>query len=125
MHSNQIGPSYMCMFCSHHANEKPVSGCPNCGTAWPYGEVGPLRALQVVAGIMFSVFSGFAFYFSAIVFKDIFQGAKIPWGVFGVLFGLGGILAIGGVSSFFGKSWLFRLLLLVFGVTLRRRSPPK
>lgn len=76
--------------------------------------------LQVVSGIVFVVLSGFCFYFSAIALKDMFQGEKIPWEIVAILFGLGGIFAAGGVSSFLGKSWLFRLLLVFFGVALRR-----
>jgi hypothetical protein len=120
--TDQVVERYMCMFCSCRANEKlPVGGCPGCGSAWPYGKVRALQALQVYCGVLFIVFSGFCFYFSAIALKDIFQGDKIPWGIFALLFGLGGILAAGGVSSLFGKSWLLRLLLVFFGVALRRR----
>ena len=119
---DQVVERYMCMFCSHRSNEKlPVGGCPQCGTPWPYGEVRALKALQVVSGIVFIVFSGFCFYFSAIALKDIFRGDKIPWGIFALLSGVGGVLAAGGVSSLFGNSWLFRLLLVFFGVALRRR----
>ena len=121
--TDQVVERYMCMFCSHRSNEKlPVGGCPHCGTAWPYGEVGALKALQVVSGIVFIVSSGFCFYFSAIALKDIFQGDKIPRGICVILFGLGGTFAVGGVSSFFGKSWLFRLLLASFTMRSRFRS---
>lgn len=114
----------MCMFCSYRSNERlPVGGCSHCGSAWPYGKVGALKALQVCSGVLFIVFSGFCFYFSAVALKDILQGDKVPWGIFALLFALGGMFAAGGVSSLFGKSWLFRLLLIFFGVTLRRRRP--
>jgi hypothetical protein len=114
------------MFCSSRANEKlPPGGCPGCGTAWPYGEVRALRALQVISGFVFVILGGFCIDFSAIVLKDLFQGNKIPWGVFAVLFGVGGIFLAGGFSSFFGQSWLFRLLLVFFGVALRRSGPQR
>jgi uncharacterized RDD family membrane protein YckC len=122
--TDQIGARYMCMFCSHRSNERlQVGGCPHCGTAWPYGEAGALRALQVIAGLVFVVLGGFCLYVSAVALKGIFQGDKIPWGIFAVTFGVGGTFVTGGVSSFLGKSWLFRLLLVFFGVALRRSGP--
>lgn len=38
-----------------------------------------------------------------------------PWWVFVVIFAAGGVFAGGGLSSFFGKSWLLRLLIVLFG----------
>jgi hypothetical protein len=120
--TDQAVEPYMCMFCSSRSNEKlPVGGCPGCGSAWPYGKVRALRVLQIYCGVVFIIFGGLCLYFSAMALKDILQGDKIPWGIFALLFGVGGILLVGGVSSLFGESWLFRVVLVFFGVTLRRR----
>jgi len=111
------------MFCSCRSNKKvQVGGCLHCGTAWPYGEIRTLRALQVISGVVFIGMSGFCFYFSAIALQDILRGDKVPWAIFAILLTVGGILAAGGVSSFFGRSWLFRLL-LAYSVVLRRSGP--
>jgi len=110
------------MFCSSRANDKlQAGGCAGCGTAWPYGEVRAVRALQIAAGLLFLVFAVFFFYFSAVALQAIFQGEKMSRGIVALLVGLTGMFAAGGVSSLLGKSWLFRLLLIFFGVTLRRR----
>jgi len=125
LETNAAGERYMCMFCSSRANAKlPTGGCPGCGTAWPYGEVRALRALQIISGFVFITLGGFCLYFSALVLKDFFPGHKMPWGPFAVLLGVGTIFLVGGLSSFFGKSWLFRVLLIFFGVVLRRRRDP-
>ena len=123
---DQIGETYMCMFCSSRSNEKlPVGGCAGCGTAWPYGEVRALRALQITSGLLFLVFAVFCFYFSAVALQDIFQAEKMSWGIVALLAVLTGMFAAGGMSSLLGKSWLLRLLLIFFGVSLRRRSRPR
>ena len=119
--SDLTGAKYMCPFCSYRSNEKlqfGVGRCAGCGTRWPNGEVGAMKASQIMGGILFIAISGFCFYFSAIVLNGILRGDKISWWIFAILFGLGGILAAGGVSSFFGKSWLFRLL-MAYSVVFR------
>ena len=121
-----MGETYMCMFCSSRSNEKlPAGGCAGCGTAWPYGEVRALRALQITTGLLFLVFAVFCFYFSAVALQDIFQAEKMSWGIVALLAVLTGMFATGGVSSLLGKSWLLRLLLIFFGVSLRRRRRPR
>jgi hypothetical protein len=121
--ADQIGPKYMCMFCSYRSNEKiQVGGCPGCGTAWPYGEHRALRALQIISAVVFISISGFLFYASATALREILHSHKVSWWIFAIPFGVGWIFAAGGVASLFGKSWLFRVLFIFFGVTLRRRS---
>jgi hypothetical protein len=69
------------------------------------------------------VIGGFCLYFSAVALQDIFQGDKISWGIVAVLFAVSATFIAGGVLSLFGKSWLFQLLLVFFGVALRRSGP--
>jgi len=122
----QTDPSkaqYMCMFCSSRSNEKLNGGCPHCGSAWPYGAAGALRALQVISGVVFISLSALLLWAGTVELQDKLHGEKISWGVVAILPGVGAILVAGGVSCFFGRSWLFRLLFVFFGVTLRRRPP--
>jgi len=65
---------------------------------------------------------GFCLYFSAIVLTGILRGDKISWWIFAILFGLGGTLVGGGMSSFWGKLWLFRLL-MNYSVVFRDYRP--
>jgi hypothetical protein len=67
--------------------------------------------------------SGFFLWFGSIGLQDKLRGEKISWAIVAILLGVGGILVAGAVSSFLGRSWLFRLLLVFFGVGLRRRPP--
>jgi hypothetical protein len=121
---NESSAKYMCMFCSYRSKEKlQVGGCPDCGSAWPYGTVGALRALQIISGVVFISLSGFFLWFGSIGLQDKLRGEKISWAIVVILLGVGGILVAGAVSSFLGRSWLFRLLLVFFGAGLRRRPP--
>jgi hypothetical protein len=117
-------PQYMCMFCSYRSNEKlHAGGCPHCGNAWPYGAVGALRALQIISGVVFISLSGFLLWAGTVELQNKLHGEKISWGVVAIPLGVGAILVAGGISFFFGRSWLFRVLFVFFGVTLRRRPP--
>jgi uncharacterized RDD family membrane protein YckC len=106
-------PGYTCMFCQYRSSEKRV-GCPSCGMAFGYGEIGAMKALQLMQGIIFTLIGCLALYEGVHLALGEIQGTygEIPLWVFALLFAFGGVFAAGGLSSFFGRSWLIRWLLL-------------
>jgi uncharacterized RDD family membrane protein YckC len=106
---------YLCVFCHYRSNLKN-SGCPHCGRPFAYGEVGAMKAIQLIHGVIFTTIG------SALVFvgmKILISELRLPydmapWWIFVLIFASGALFAAGGLSSFFGSSWLLRLLLVLF-----------
>lgn len=106
---------YSCIFCHYRSNEKHF-GCPHCGRPFGYGEVGAMKGIQLVHGVIFTMMGGALLFvgMKILVSELRLPYPMAPWWVFVVIFALGGLFAAGGLSSFFGRSWLLGLLLVLF-----------
>jgi hypothetical protein len=114
---------YVCAFCGYHSNEKQ-SGCPHCGRPFGYGEVRAMKGIQFVHGAIFTMI-GVALLFigTKILVGELHTPYPMaPWWVFVMIFGFGGLFAAGGLSSFFGRSWLVSLVITLFAGNPRRSS---
>ena len=107
---------YMCLFCHYRSKEKHV-GCPHCGLRFAYGEVGAMKGIQIIGGVIFTTIGGALLFIGTKILVSELQlpYPMAPWWVFVVIFASGGVLASGGLSAFFGRSWLLHLLLVLCG----------
>ena len=105
---------YVCVFCHYSSNEKHF-GCPSCGLP-AYGETFAMRGIQIVHGVIFTTIGAALLFIGTKILITELQSPypMAPWWVFAMIFLSGGVFASGGLSSFFGRSWLLRLLLLSF-----------
>jgi len=107
--------TFICVFC-HYRSQKKNFGCPHCGRPFGYGEERTMKAIQLAHAAVFTLIGGMLILLGVkILINELRLPYEIaPWWVFAVIFGFGGLLAMGGLSSFFGNSWLLRLLFLLF-----------
>ena len=116
--SQQTG--YICIFCHYRSNEKHF-GCPHCGRQFAYGEVGAMRGIQIVHGVIFAVIGGALLLLGTkiLVSELHLPYPMAPWWIFAIIFASGGLFTAGGLSSFFGSSWLLGLILVLFAGNLK------
>jgi uncharacterized RDD family membrane protein YckC len=103
---------YQCAFCGHRENDRWLH-CPNCRASIPLGETRVVLALGLVSGFVFSIIGAVVLIIAVKVISFVIDG-DTPWPIEALIFGFGMLFASGGVSAFFGKNWLMRLLILVF-----------
>jgi uncharacterized RDD family membrane protein YckC len=114
--SDQFGaePSgYTCLFCHHHTAEKHV-GCPKCGSAL-YANTDATKAIMLMNGIIFTLIGSVAMFLGFKIVMIAVHGDYIPWFVFAIVFGFGGLFITGGIAGLLGRSWLVGLLLVLAG----------
>ena len=111
---------YICVFCHYRSNEKH-RGCPHCGRQFAYGEVAAMKGIQLVHGVIFTVIGcALLFLGTKILLSELHLPYPMaPWWVFAIIFGSGGLLAAGGLSSFLGSSWFLGLILVLFAGNLK------
>jgi uncharacterized RDD family membrane protein YckC len=111
---------YICIFCHYRSNEKRV-GCPQCGRPFAYGEVRAMEAIQLVHGVVFTVIgAGLLFIGTKILVSELrLPYPMAPWWVFLIIFVSGALFTAGGLSSFFGNSWLLDLILMLCAGNLK------
>lgn len=107
--------TFMCVFCKYRSQERHF-GCPRCGRRYGYGEVRTVKVIQLAQAVVFTVIGGFLILLglSILVSELRLPYAMAPWWTFTLIFGFGALFVAGGLSSFFGNSWLLGLLLLLF-----------
>jgi hypothetical protein len=107
--------TFMCVFCKYRSHETHI-GCPRCGRRYGYGEVRTVKAIQLAQAIIFTVIGGFLIVLGLVILVSELRlpYAMAPWWTFTVIFGFGALFVAGGLSSFFGNSWLLGLLLILF-----------
>jgi uncharacterized RDD family membrane protein YckC len=115
---------YVCISCNYQSNEKHV-GCPACGRPYGYVEVGTLRGLGAMNGIVFSVIGCFMIYLAFWVIKERLIDYQMgrdgtPFGVIFIIVLATATCLVFGVSALFGARWPIRVL-LAGGVGLGRR----
>ena len=117
---------YICIFCQYRSNEKRF-GCPHCGRPFGYGEVGAMKGIQLVHGVIFTTIGGVVLFvgMKILVSELHLPYPMAPWWVFAVIFAAGGLFTAGGLSSFFGRSWLLGLLLILFVRNASYSTPGK
>jgi uncharacterized RDD family membrane protein YckC len=122
--ASRLTQEYECISCDYRSDEKRV-GCPSCGRQFGYVEVGVLRALLLMNGIIFTVIGGFLSYFaiqtiSERLLDDQLGRTGAPWGVIFIICVAASACMAVGLSALFGKRWPLRVLLRV-AVGLARR----
>ncbi len=103
---------YQCAFCGHRENDRWLR-CPSCRAPIPLGETRVVLALGLVSGFVFSIIGAVVLFIAVKVISFVIDG-DTPWPIEALIFGFGMLFAAGGVSAFFGKNWLMRLLILIF-----------
>jgi uncharacterized RDD family membrane protein YckC len=115
---------YQCVSCEYQSDEKRV-GCPACGRQFGYVEVGVLRALLLMNGMIFTVIGGFLSYLAFQVISERLLDDRLgrtgaPWGVVFIICLAASACVGGGLSALLGKRWPLRVL-LTFASGLARR----
>ena len=107
--------TFMCVFCKYRSQERHF-GCPGCGRRYSYGEVRIVKAIQLMQAVVFTLIGGFLIVLGLTILVSELRlpYAMAPWWTFTLMFGFGALFVAGGLSSFFGNSWLLGLLLLLF-----------
>ena len=107
--------TFMCVFCKYRSHERHF-GCPGCGRRYGYGEVRIVKAIQLMQAVVFTVIGGFLILLGLMILISELRlpYTMAPWWTFTLIFGFGALFVAGGLSSFFGNSWLLGLLLLLF-----------
>jgi hypothetical protein len=108
---------YVCISCNFEAAEKSA-GCPACGRPYGYVEVGVLRGLLVMNGVLFTLIGGFLSYltFSVIterLLDDRVGRAGTPWGIIFIMSVASLTCATSGLAALCGKRWPMRLMFRV------------
>ena len=75
-----------------------------------------MKGIQLVHGVIFTMIGGALLFvgMKILVSKLRLPYPMAPWWVLAVIFAAGSLFAAGGLSSFFGRSWLLGLLLFLF-----------
>jgi len=112
--SGTSSSGYECIWCDYHAAEQRPQ-CPNCGGVG-YAPVGAVRAMMLMAGVIFTLFGGFLAYVTFWVVSerlvdDRLGRAGTPWAIIFIIFTAGALCLSGGLSSILGKKWLMRLII--------------
>ncbi len=112
---NDESKQFVCIFCHHRSDQRHL-GCPRCGRLYGYGEAKAMKSITLASGLVFTAIGLFLIFLALrIVFNELHLPYEMaPWWVFVVMFGLGGLFAVGGLTSLMGNCWLLRLLLLLF-----------
>lgn len=122
--TNRSKQEYTCISCNYQSDERHA-GCPACGRPVGYVEVGVLRALLLMNGIIFTIIGGFLSYFAVQTISDRLLDDKLgrtgaPWGVIFIICVAASACAASGLSALFGKRWPMRVLLTVTIGLMRR-----
>jgi hypothetical protein len=106
---------YFCVFCHFCANQMHF-GCPNCGRQFGYGKARVVKTIVMAQGILFTLIGGFLFFVGLkILISELHLPYEMaPWWIFVIMFSIAAVFTVGGISSFFGKTWLLRFLLFLF-----------
>ena len=117
-------PGYLCILCHYRSNEKHIV-CPHCGRPFVYGEFGAMKGIQLMHGVIFTIIGGALLFLGMkiLVSELRLPYPMAPWWVFAIIFASGGLFAAGGLSSFFDRSWLLGLLLVLFARTQPYSTP--
>jgi uncharacterized RDD family membrane protein YckC len=115
---------YVCISCNFEAAEKSA-GCPACGRPFGYVEVGVLRGLLVMNGVLFTIIGGFLSYLTFSVINERLLDDHIgregtPWGIIFIMSMASLASATSGLAALGGKRWPIRLMLRVAGGLARR-----
>ena len=91
-------------------------GCPNCGRQFGYGKARVVKTIVVAQGVVFTLIGGSLFFvgLKVLVSELRLPYEMAPWWIFVIIFSSAAVFAVGGISSFFGKTWLLRFLLFFF-----------
>ena len=105
---------YECIWCDYQSAEKR-SQCPNCGGAG-YAPVGAVRAMMLMAGVIFSLLGGLLAYVTFWVVSERLADDRLgregtPWAIVFIIFAGCALCLSGGLSSILGKKWLMRLII--------------
>ncbi len=73
----------------------------------------PSIFIDTMSGFVFSIIGAVVLIIAVKVISFVIDG-DTPWPIETLIFGFGMLFAVGGVSAFFGKNWLMRLLILIF-----------
>jgi uncharacterized RDD family membrane protein YckC len=103
---------YQCAFCGHRENDRQLH-CPSCRASIPLGQTRVVLAHSLMSGVVFSIIGAVVLIIAVNVISFVIDG-DTPWPIEALIFGFGMLFAAGGVSAFFGKNWLTRLLILIF-----------
>jgi uncharacterized RDD family membrane protein YckC len=117
-------PGYVCVSCNYQSDEKHL-GCPACGRQFGYVEVGVLRGLLVMNGMIFTLLGGFLSYLafsitSERLIDDSLGRDGAPWGIIFIIFVAASACVSGGLCALFGQRWPLRAM-LTLAVGLARR----
>jgi hypothetical protein len=115
---------YVCVSCNYQSDQKRT-GCPGCGRPFGYVEVGVLRALLLMNGIIFTIIGGWLSYFAIQTISERLLDDKLgrtgaPWGVIFIICVAASASVVGGLAALLGKRWPLRVLLTV-ALGLERR----
>jgi len=113
---------YECIWCDYQAAEQRTN-CPGCGRAG-YAPAGAVRAMMLMAGVIFSLLGGLLAYVTFWVVSerladDRTARAGTPWAIIFIIFTACVLCLSGGLSSILGKKWLMRLII---GIAAGRRA---
>ena len=75
-----------------------------------------MKSITLASGLVFTAIGLFLIFLALrILFNELRLSYEMaPWWVFVIMFGLGGLFAVGGLTSLRGNCWLLRFLLLLF-----------
>lgn len=122
--TNRRTQEYVCVSCNYQSEQKHA-GCPACGRQFGYVEVGVLRALLLMNGIIFTAIGCFLSYLafqtiSERLLDDQLGRTGAPWSVIFIICLAASVCVGGGLSALLGKRWPLRVL-LTFASGLARR----